>query len=139
MERNERQMRILELIAAKNIETQEQLADELKALNYNVTQATVSRDIKELGLVKSRYVAPDRDAVSDRIAEIFKSAVLTVEIAGNIMVIKTLAGCANAVGVVVDKMSSVIGCVAGENAVLAICADNENAVKAAEEFRKIFN
>ena len=73
MERNERQMRILELIAAKNIETQEQLADELRALNYNVTQATVSRDIKELGLVKSRYVAPEKDAVSDRIAQIFKS------------------------------------------------------------------
>lgn len=100
MERNERQMRILELIAAKNIETQEQLADELRALNYNVTQATVSRDIKELGLVKSRYVAPEKDAVSDRIAQIFKSAVLSVDLASNIIVIKTLAGCANAVGVV---------------------------------------
>lgn len=139
MERNERQMRILELIAAKNIETQEQLADELRALNYNVTQATVSRDIKELGLVKSRYVAPDKDAVSDRIAQIFKSAVLSVDLASNIIVIKTLAGCANAVGVVVDKMSSVIGCVAGENAVLAICATSSDAEKAAEEFRKIFS
>lgn len=139
MERNERQMRILELIAAKNIETQEQLADELRALNYNVTQATVSRDIKELGLVKSRYVAPEKDAVSDRIAQIFKSAVLSVDLASNIIVIKTLAGCANAVGVVVDKMSSVIGCVAGENAVLVICATSSDAEKAAEEFRKIFS
>ena len=139
MERNERQMRILELIAAKNIETQEQLADELRALNYNVTQATVSRDIKELGLVKSRYVAPEKDAVSDRIAQIFKSAVLSVDLASNIIVIKTLAGCANAVGVVVDKMSSVIGCVAGENAALAICATSSDAEKAAEEFRKIFS
>ena len=139
MERNERQMRILELIAAKNIETQEQLADELRALNYNVTQATVSRDIKELGLVKSRYVAPEKDAVSDRIAQIFKSAVLSVDLASNIIVIKTLAGCANAVGVVVDKMSSGIGCVAGENAVLAICATSLDAEKAAEEFRKIFS
>lgn len=139
MERNERQMRILELIAAKNIETQEQLADELRALNYNVTQATVSRDIKELGLVKSRYVAPEKDAVSDRIAQIFKSAVLSVDLASNIIVIKTLAGCANAVGVVVDKMSSVIGCVAGENAVLAICVTSSDAEKAAEEFRKIFS
>lgn len=134
MERNERQIKILELISTKNIETQDELAFELKKLNYNVTQATISRDIKELGLVKTRYIAAGVDSVNERIKRIFKLAVLSVNVACNIVVIKTLPGCANATGDMLDKMhdSKVLGCVAGEDTVMAICAD-ENAAKSTVE------
>ncbi|MBR2967996.1 MAG: arginine repressor [Clostridia bacterium] len=129
MERNERQIKILELISTKNIETQDELADELKKLNYNVTQATISRDIKELGLVKTRYIAAGVDSVNERIKRIFKISVLSVNVACNILVIKTLPGCANATGDMLDKMhdSAVVGCVAGEDTVLAVCRDEQSA------------
>ncbi len=134
MERNERQIKILELISTKNIETQDELAYELKKLNYNVTQATISRDIKELGLVKTRYIAAGVDSVNERIKRIFKLAVLSVNVACNIVVIRTLPGCANATGDMLDKMhdSEVLGCVAGEDTVMAVCADEaaaKNTVK----------
>lgn len=129
MERNERQMKILELIATKNIETQDELAYELKKLNYNVTQATISRDIKELGLVKTRYIATGVDSVNERIRRIFKLAVLSVNVACNIIVIKTLPGCADATGDMLDKLhdAHVLGCVAGEDTVMAVCTDEEAA------------
>ncbi len=129
MERNERQIKILELISTKNIETQDELAYELKKLNYNVTQATISRDIKELGLVKTRYIAAGVDSVNERIKRIFKLAVLSVNVACNIVVIRTLPGCANATGDMLDKMhdSEVLGCVAGEDTVMAVCADEAAA------------
>ncbi len=134
MERNERQIKILELISTKNIETQDELADELKKLNYNVTQATISRDIKELGLVKTRYIAAGVDSVNERIKRIFKIAVLSVNIACNILVIKTLPGCANATGDMLDKMhdSEVLGCVAGEDTVMVVCSDEQSAKKTME-------
>ena len=129
MERNERQIKILELISTKNIETQDELAYELKKLNYNVTQATISRDIKELGLVKTRYIAAGVDSVNERIKRIFKLAVLSVNVACNIVVIKTLPSCANATGDMLDKMhdSEVLGCVAGEDTVIAVCSSEEAA------------
>lgn len=129
MERNERQMKILELIATKNIETQDELAYELKRLNYNVTQATISRDIKELGLVKTKYIATGVDSVNERIKRIFKLAVLSVNVACNIIVIRTLPGCANATGDMLDKLhdTDVLGCVAGEDTVMAVCIDEAAA------------
>lgn len=137
MERNDRQLKILELISTKNIETQDELAYELKKLNYNVTQATISRDIKELGLVKTRYVATGVDSVNERIKRIFKLAVLSVDVACNIIVIRTLPGCANATGDMLDKLrdTDVLGCVAGEDTVMAVCAD-ESAAK--ETVQKIY-
>ena len=135
MERNERQMKILELISTKNIETQEELAAELKKLNYNVTQATVSRDIKELGLVKSRYIATGVESINERIKRIFKLAVLSVNVACNIVVIRTLPGCANATGDMLDKMrdTEVLGCVAGEDTVVAVCSSEETAKKTVDK------
>ncbi|MCH5164191.1 MAG: arginine repressor [Clostridiales bacterium] len=135
MERNERQIKILELISTKNIETQDELAYELKKLNYNVTQATISRDIKELGLVKTRYIAAGVDSVNERIKRIFKLAVLSVNVACNIVVIKTLPGCANATGDMLDKMrdSEVLGCVAGEDTVMAVCLDETAAKSTADK------
>ncbi len=139
MERNERQIKILELISTKNIETQDELAYELKKLNYNVTQATISRDIKELGLVKTRYIAAGVDSVNERIKRIFKLAVLSVNIACNIIVIKTLPGCANATGDMLDKMhdSEVLGCVAGEDTVMAVCADEKAAKNTVEKLYEL--
>ncbi|MBR2970582.1 MAG: arginine repressor [Clostridia bacterium] len=139
MERNERQIKILELISTKNIETQDELAYELKKLNYNVTQATISRDIKELGLVKTRYIAAGVDSVNERIKRIFKLAVLSVDVACNILVIKTLPGCANATGDMLDKMrdSTVLGCVAGEDTVMAVCPSEQAARETMEKLYEI--
>ncbi len=139
MERNERQIKILELISTKNIETQDELAYELKKLNYNVTQATISRDIKELGLVKTRYIAAGVDSVNERIKRIFKLAVLSVNIACNIVVIKTLPGCANATGDMLDKMhdSEVLGCVAGEDTVMAVCQSEAAAKNTVEKLYEL--
>lgn len=135
MERNDRQIKILELIATKNIETQDELAFELKKLNFNVTQATVSRDIKELGLVKTRYIASGAESVNERIKKIFQLSVLSVNAAGNIVVIRTLPGCANATGDMLDKMHdfNVLGCVAGEDTVMAVCSDSDSAIETADK------
>ena len=135
MERNDRQIKILELIATKNIETQDELAYELKKLNFNVTQATVSRDIKELGLVKTRYIASGAESVNERIKKIFQLSVLSVNAAGNIVVIRTLPGCANATGDMLDKMHdfNVLGCVAGEDTVMAVCSDADSAIETADK------
>lgn len=141
MERNERQIKILELIATKNIETQDELAYELKRLNFNVTQATISRDIKELGLVKTRYVASGSDSVNERISKIFQSAVLSVNMANNMVIVKTLPGCANATGLMLDKLqnSDMIGCVAGEDTVLVVCLSAEAATGVVKMIHEMIN
>ena len=105
--RYSRQNKILELISRYEVGTQEELCQLLKSSGYDVTQATVSRDIKELQLVKTlssegkyKYAvstAADGPA-NDRFVKIFKETILSVKSAGNIVLIKTLAGCGNAAG-----------------------------------------
>ena len=105
--RYSRQNKILELINNYEIDTQENLAAMLKENGYNVTQATVSRDIKELQLVKvlssnGKYKSASNrsgDApASDRFTKIFRETVTSFDSSGNIVVVKTLSGCANAAG-----------------------------------------
>ena len=120
-----RQNKILEIIAAKDIETQNQLIDELAAVGVKSTQATLSRDIKELRLIKEltgsgnyRYVTAGRDEISDidvRLKKIFRESVTSYATAQNIIVIKTMPGLANAACAALDGMEidGLVGHLAG--------------------------
>lgn len=129
---------ILEIIETKDIETQEELAEELKRRNIKVTQATVSRDIKELRLVKAladggkyKYATVERaeKGMSDRFIRILSESVMSMDSAGNLMVIKTISASASAAGEAIDSMKwpEVLGTIAGDNTILVI-ARSEAAV-----------
>lgn len=138
MARNLRQSKILEIITTKEIETQDDLVTSLKKVGYEVTQATISRDIKELGLIKVltdnkkyKYAVIDSNsqAITNKSLNIFKECVITIKSANNLVVVKTLKGTAGLVSNLIDQMSlnNVLGCTYGEDTVLVITADVEDA------------
>ena len=140
-----RQSRILELIRNNDIRTQDELAELLNADGYNVTQATVSRDIRELKLTKIgvsggfKY-AEMRQAGTDtgkRLARVLKEGIVSVDYAQNILVIKTLQGMAMAVAAAVDAMdnSEIIGTIAGDDTVLCVVKTEEKAIKTIERLK----
>ena len=130
---------ILEIIEQKDIETQEELAEELKRRGVKVTQATVSRDIKELRLLKVlsdhggyKYATVERaeKGMSERFIRILSESVISLDSVGNLIVIKTLSASANAAAEAIDSMkwSEVMGSIAGDNTILVI-ARSEEAVE----------
>ena len=130
---------ILEIIEQKDIETQEELAEELKRRGVKVTQATVSRDIKELRLLKvlsdhggDKYATVERaeKGMSERFIRILSESVISLDNVGNLIVIKTLSASANAAAEAIDSMkwSEVLGSIAGDNTILVI-ARSEEAVE----------
>ena len=134
--KNIRHNMILEIIEAKDIETQEELAEELKQRGVKVTQATVSRDIKELRLLKvlsstGRYkyatVEYAERGMNERVIRRLTESVLTIDSANNIIVIRTLAASANAAGEAIDSMKwpEVLGTIAGDNTLLVIVRSND--------------
>ena len=147
MTRNARQGKILELIEGKDIETQEELVKELQNSGFEVTQATVSRDIKELGLIKisadgkrQKYTKERTDnTVISKFTDMFRHSVVTIDYALNIVVIKTLSGSANVAGTMVDRLknSSVLGCVAGDDTVFAVLRDERAAEDLTQKLREI--
>ena len=143
-----RQNRILELIKENDIDTQEKLVAMLRENGFNVTQATISRDIKELHLVKSlspdgvyRYaVSTDNDSnMSNRYLSILKDIVKNVDAAGNLIVVKTLPGCANAAAEPIDCLGfdHVIGTIAGDNTLLMVIDDPENVASLVAKFDEL--
>ena len=127
---------ILEIIEAKDIETQEELAEELKNRGVKVTQATVSRDIKELRLLKVlaenggyKYATVERaeKGMNERFIRILAESVVSMESANNLIVIKTLSASASAACEAIDslKWPDVLGTVAGDNTILVIVRSNE--------------
>ena len=147
MTRNARQGKILELIEEKDIETQEELVKELQNSGFEVTQATVSRDIKELGLIKisadgkrQKYTKERTDnTVMSKFTDMFRHSVVTIDYALNIVVIKTLSGSANVAGTMVDRLknSSVLGCVEGDDTVFAVLRDERAAEDLTQKLREI--
>jgi len=147
--KSRRQMRILELLRTRVVETQEQLAELLGQEGIEVTQATVSRDIKELNLVKTpvgggkyRYSAaqdfqPAR--ASDKLKRLLADCCLTIEMARNIVVVKTLSGTAPGVGEAIDSLhlEELVGSVAGDNTVILVAKSDEAAVSATERLRNL--
>ena len=132
--KKERLTRIKELVLEYDITTQEMLVDILNKDGYNVTQATVSRDIKKLGLIKSfengvnKYVLK-KETGSDDHNLILKNAILTVKTAQNLVIIKCRAGMANAFCVYVDSLdlNGLVGTLAGDDTIFIAAADNLSA------------
>ena len=146
--KSKRHNQILDIINNNDIETQEELADALKIEGYDVTQATVSRDIKELRLIKiltpsGNYKYAQRkelDApISDRFARIFRETVTDIKYSGNLIVVKTLSGCANAAAEAIDttKFEHIVGTLAGDNTFIIIVDDPENLPKLVETFKEM--
>jgi len=149
MARSSRQSKILEIIKAKEIETQDDLVRELRALNFDITQATISRDIKELGLIKIMtddkrykyaYVDSSEQKVSGKYMGIYKEAIISIKNAQNLVVIKTLKGVANAISSFVDKLSlkNVLGTTYGDETVMVICPNNAEALEVCEKIADMF-
>ena len=144
-----RQEKILELIASESIETQEQLLAALRSAGMNVTQATISRDIKELHLVKEltsygtyKYVVSGRRAslnFAGRLRTIFKEGVTSFDRAQNIVVIKTMPGLASAACAAIDGMEigDLVGSLAGDDTALLIMRDTEKAEAFCDEIHKM--
>ena len=146
--RYSRQNKILELINIHEIDTQENLATLLKESGYNVTQATVSRDIKELQLVKVlsstgkyKYASNKSSEMpaSDRFTKIFRETITGIEASGNIIVVKTLSGCANAAAEAIDNcgIPHIIGSIAGDNTIFLLADNLENVSVIKEKFQEM--
>ncbi|MCR5785796.1 MAG: arginine repressor [Eubacterium sp.] len=139
--KSKRQEQILKLIAERDIETQEELSDVLNSLGYKVTQATVSRDIRELRLFKTegtggrmKYASSERtvDGLSKRYINVFKEGFVSCDCAQNILVIKTVSGMAMAVAAALDAVGfkEIVGSIAGDDTIMC-------AIKTASEAEKL--
>lgn len=147
--KNARQSEILSIIQAVEVETQEQLLAELKERGFSATQATISRDIKELRLVKEltgqgtyRYTQSDRRASAGtdiRLRNIFKEGVVSVDVAQNIVVVRTMPGLASAACSALDSMDipGMVGSLAGDDTGILIMRDNASAQQFSGEVHKL--
>lgn len=149
--KSQRQAKIMEIISNRNIETQEQLQAELLAEGYRCTQATISRDIKEMRIVKEltslgtyRYTTSGSEignTFSSRLNTIFRECVIGFDYAQNIIVIRTLPGLAAAAGSAIDAMnlSTVVGSLAGDDTVMIVMRDNNSAAAFCGEIKNLTN
>lgn len=144
-----RQLKILEIVRNNVIITQEDLARKLGEQGIDVTQATISRDIKELGLIKIptpdgryKYALPDEAAVAaatDRLRRLFREVCTDVDHGENIVVVKSLPGTAPAVGEALDGLGlkEIVGTVAGDNTLIAVTRSRETAVHVVEVLKEL--
>lgn len=139
MLRSARHAKILEIISRKEIETQEELCAELNALHHSVTQATVSRDIRDLHLFKVSgiekkyryaYINDGESEISPKMKSLFRDCLVSVKSAKNLVVVKTLTGNGANAGAVVDKLNytGIVGSVAGDDTLLIVCESDESAL-----------
>ena len=146
--KSKRQNEIVELISSSDIETQEELAAALRARGYQVTQATVSRDIRELRLIKVssksggyKYAKPVRHeaAVGERLTRILADSLVHVEAAANLIVVKTLSGSANVAAEALDNLGwhEIIGTIAGDNTIFIAAKSDEEADIITARIRKM--
>ena len=144
-----RHSKILDLISKYNIDTQEELARRLSEDGYNVTQATVSRDIKDLKLVKVlddsgvyKYAqggSKESSASDKNLNSILVNSVISVEYALNTVVIKTHSGMAQAVGFIIDStgFDEVLGCVAGDDTIFCVVRDEKSALQLTAHIKRL--
>lgn len=146
--KEKRQGKILALIQKYDIETQEELLAYLTREGYEVTQATVSRDIRELKLTKvarengrQKYaVLADRDPdMAEKYVRVLKEGFVSMDAAGNILVIHTVSGMAPAVGAAVDAMgfTEILGSIAGDDTLMCVVRTGEDAVEIMRRLRKL--
>ncbi|WP_112181267.1 MULTISPECIES: transcriptional regulator AhrC/ArgR [Paraliobacillus] len=145
MNKGQRHIKIRELITDNAIDTQDELVDALRGLGYNVTQATVSRDIKELHLVKvpmvdGRYKyslpADQRFNPLEKLRRLMRDAFIRIDQAGYFLVLKTLPGNANALGALIDNLdwSEILGTICGDDTILIICKTEEHTFEIQDRF-----
>lgn len=144
----ERHAKIIELIHEYEIETQEELAAYLNQAGYSVTQATISRDIRELNLTKvtgksgrSHYevLHNSRQNLSEKYSRVLRDAFISMDMAQNILVIKTVPGMAMAVGAALDELNwkEIIGCIAGDDTIMCAIKTADDTLLIMERLRKI--
>lgn len=147
MKKYTRQTKILELISKSEVETQEELAEGLKAMGIDVTQATISRDIKELRLVKvmaknGKYkyatISQSQEGITDRLTKIFENSVVSIDNALNIVVIRTIPGAAQICASAIDYMGidQIVGTLAGDDTVFVAIRRLEDIDYVLQEFKK---
>ena len=143
-----RHVKIVELVNKYDIETQEELADRLRAEGFQITQATVSRDIRDLKLTKvatddgrQKYVVlkATENALRDKYIRILKDGFVSMDMAMNILVIKTESGMAMAVAAAIDEMHwhEVVGCIAGDDTIMCAVRTIEDTTLVMDKIRKI--
>ena len=149
--KSQRQAKIMEIISNRNVETQEQLLILLQQEGFRATQATISRDIKELRIVKEltslgtyRYTTANSEVTSSfsaRLNTIFRECVTGFDYAQNIIIIRTLPGLASAAGSAIDamNMSMVVGSLAGDDTVMIVMRDNNAAAAFCGEIKNLIN
>ena len=149
--KSQRQAKIIEIISNTNVETQEQLLALLQEEGFRATQATISRDIKELRIVKEltslgtyRYTVANSEVTSSfsaRLNTIFRECVTSFDYAQNIIIIRTLPGLASAAGSAVDamNMSMVVGSLAGDDTVMIVMRDNNSAAAFCGEIKNLIS
>jgi transcriptional regulator of arginine metabolism len=149
--KSQRQAKIMEIISNRNVETQEQLLALLQEEGFRATQATISRDIKELRIVKEltglgiyRYTTATNEVTSSfsaRLNTIFRECVTGFDYAQNIIIIRTLPGLASAAGSAIDamNMSMVVGSLAGDDTVMVVMRDNNSAAAFCGEIKNLIS
>ena len=147
MLRSARHAKILEIISQKEVETQEELCAELNRLNLVVTQATISRDIRDLHLFKVAgiekkyryaYIHDTESEISPKMKSLFRDCLVSVKSAQNLIVVKTLTGNGANAGAVVDKLNyeGIVGSVAGDDTLLIVCENNECAEEVVQKIKE---
>lgn len=143
--------KIIELIEKHDVETQEELAELLKKAGYAVTQATVSRDIRELKLSKvsigngrQKYIvmkASEHGHLTDKYTRVLRDSFLSMDMAQNILVIKTVSGMAMAAAAALDamKMPEIVGCIAGDDTIMAAIRTTHDTEMVMENIRKMIH
>ena len=146
--KTKRQTKMLELIKKHDIETQEELSDYLQKEGYQVTQATVSRDIRELKLTKvamsngrQKYAAltEANEDLSEKYTRVFRDAFVSMDMAQNILVIKTVSGMAMAVAAAIDAMHlhGIVGCIAGDDTIMCAVRSVDDTIAVMSRLRKL--
>ena len=146
--KTKRQAKMLELLKRNDIETQEELSDYLEREGYQVTQATVSRDIRELKLTKvamsngrQKYVALQEtdENLSQKSVRVFHDGFVSMDMAQNILVIKTVSGLAMAVAAALDAMHmhEIVGCIAGDDTIMCAIRSVDDTVAVMNRLKKL--
>jgi transcriptional regulator of arginine metabolism len=142
--------KIIEIINANEVETQDQLATLLKNAGYDVTQATVSRDIRQMKLTKQVtpegkqkyvYTTADPEVMHDKYVHVLRAGFVSADVAGNLLVIRTVSGMAMALATAIDalEMPEVVGCIAGDDTIFVAIKTKEEATTVLKNFKAMID
>ena len=151
MTRANRQLKILDIISKHDIDTQEELVEFLKKEGFSITQATISRDIKDMGIIKTlaadgrhyKYAVQrtKESSVADKYLNMFRNTVLTIRAAGNLVVLKTEVGSAGPAAELIDKLNfeEVLGVIAGDNTIFVAIDNTEHTESVCDRLKGLLD